>query len=123
MNMKDNTRARFKKTLVGSSVVVGMIVLIVLVTAGAYAAGPESSEGPGVKRDPDVLRWAFMSAAIVASVSCVGAGIAVAYVGSAALGTIGEKPELFGRAIIFVGLAEGIAIYGLIVAIIILFQV
>jgi V/A-type H+-transporting ATPase subunit K len=45
---------------------------------------------------------------------------AVAKVGSAAAGTIVEKPELFGRVIVLVGLAEGIAIYGLIVSILIL---
>ena len=46
----------------------------------------------------------------------IAAGIAVAYVGSAALGVIGEKPELAGRALIFVGLAEGIAVWGLLIA-------
>jgi V/A-type H+-transporting ATPase subunit K len=44
----------------------------------------------------------------------------VAGVGSAAVGALAEKPELLGRVLIFVGLAEGIAIYGLIVAILIL---
>jgi V/A-type H+-transporting ATPase subunit K len=47
----------------------------------------------------------------------------VAVVGSAAMGAISEKPELFARALIFVGLAEGLAIYGLIVAIMILGRV
>jgi V/A-type H+-transporting ATPase subunit K len=36
------------------------------------------------------------------------------------MGAVAEKPELAGRALVFVGLAEGIAIYGLIVAIMIL---
>jgi len=49
--------------------------------------------------------------------------LAVAVVGAAALGAISEKPELFGQALIFVGLAEGIAIYGLIIAIMILGRV
>jgi V/A-type H+-transporting ATPase subunit K len=44
----------------------------------------------------------------------------VAVVGSAAVGALAERPELLGRVLIFVGLAEGIAIYGLIVAILIL---
>ena len=46
--------------------------------------------------------------------------IAVAKVGAAAVGALAEKPELFGRLLILVGLAEGIAIYGLIVSILIL---
>ena len=62
----------------------------------------------------------YLSAAIAVGASTLGAGIAVAVVGAAAMGAIGEKPELSGRALIFIGLAEGIAIYGLIVALMIL---
>lgn len=62
----------------------------------------------------------YLSAAIAVGASTLGAGIAVAVVGSAAMGALGEKPELAGRALIFVGLAEGIAIYGMIVALMIL---
>jgi V/A-type H+-transporting ATPase subunit K len=51
------------------------------------------------------------------AVACVAAGYAVAQVGAAAIGVLSEKPELMGRVLIFVGLAEGIAIYGLIIAI------
>ena len=50
----------------------------------------------------------------------IGAAIAVAYTGSAALAAISEKPELFGRAIVFVGLSEGVAIYGLVVALLLI---
>jgi V/A-type H+/Na+-transporting ATPase subunit K len=70
--------------------------------------------------DPDVLRWGFASAAAAASLSALGAGYAVAQVGTAALGALAEKPDLFGRVLVIVGLAEGIAIYGLIVAILVL---
>jgi V/A-type H+/Na+-transporting ATPase subunit K len=69
---------------------------------------------------PDVLRWAFIAAALAAGLSTLAAGYAVAVVGSAAVGALAEKPELLGRVLILVGLAEGIAIYGLIVAILIL---
>jgi V/A-type H+-transporting ATPase subunit K len=62
----------------------------------------------------------YLSAAIAVGASTLGAGIAVAVVGSAAMGALSEKPELAGRALIFVGLAEGIAIYGMIVALMIL---
>ena len=54
------------------------------------------------------------------ALAALGAGFAVAKVGTAAIGALAEKPELFGRLLIFVGLAEGIAIYGLIVSILIL---
>jgi V/A-type H+-transporting ATPase subunit K len=69
---------------------------------------------------PEVMKWGFLSAALVAGLSALGAAYAVAVVGGAAMGAVAEKPETAGRALVFVGLAEGIAIYGLIVAIMIL---
>ncbi len=65
---------------------------------------------------------AFLAAAIAVGASAIGGAIAVAYTGAAALAALSEKPELFGRAIVIVGLAEGIAIYGLIVAVLILLR-
>jgi V/A-type H+-transporting ATPase subunit K len=62
----------------------------------------------------------LVSAALAVGFACIGAGYAVAQVGAAAMGAVSERPELAGRALIFVGLAEGIAIYGLIVAVMIL---
>lgn len=70
--------------------------------------------------DANVAPWAMMAAAIAAGLSTLAAGYAVAVVGSAAVGALAEKPELLGRVLILVGLAEGIAIYGLIVAVLIL---
>ena len=68
-----------------------------------------------------VKKWGFLAASISVGLGSIAGGIAVAYVGSAALGVIAEKPEAAGRALIFVGLAEGIAIYGVIIAILILY--
>jgi len=62
----------------------------------------------------------FLGAAIATGLAAIGSGIAVGIAGAAAIGAIGEKPELLGRTLIFVGLAEGIVIYGLIVSFIIL---
>ncbi|MEO8676089.1 MAG: ATP synthase subunit C, partial [Casimicrobiaceae bacterium] len=61
-----------------------------------------------------------LAAALSTALAALGAGYAVAKVGAAAIGALAEKPELFGRLLILVGLAEGIAIYGLIVSILIL---
>jgi V/A-type H+-transporting ATPase subunit K len=63
---------------------------------------------------------ALLGAAIAVAASSIGAAIAVSYTGAAALAAMSERPELFGRAMVIVGLAEGIAIYGLIVAIILI---
>ncbi|MEA3254881.1 MAG: ATP synthase subunit C [Candidatus Altiarchaeota archaeon] len=60
------------------------------------------------------------AAATVMSLSAIGAAYAIAVTGSAAAGATAEKPEVFGKVMIFVALAEAIAIYGLIIAILIL---
>jgi len=83
-----------------------------VVSAAAAGAAPAAASKN--------MTWGFLSAAISVGLGSIAGGIAVAYVGSAALGAIGEKPELAARALLFVGLAEGIAIYGLIIAIMIL---
>ena len=70
--------------------------------------------------DPDVLRWGYLAAALATGLSAIAAGIAVGSVGAAAVGAVAERPELFGRTLVLVGLAEGIAIYGLIISIMIL---
>ena len=64
--------------------------------------------------------YAMIGAAIAVGASSICAAIAVGYTGAAALAAISEKPEMFGRAMVIVGLAEGIAIYGLIIAVILL---
>jgi len=74
------------------------------------------------KIDPGVLGLGYLAAALATGLAALGAGIAVAAVGAAAIGALAEKPELFGRVIIFVGLAEGIAIYGVIISVLILNQ-
>lgn len=60
--------------------------------------------------------YKFISMALAVGMSSVGAGYAVAKTGTAASAAITERPELFGRTIVYVGMAEGIAIYGLLVA-------
>ncbi len=62
----------------------------------------------------------FIAVALSTGLAAIGAGYAVGTVGSAALGAVSEDPKILGKTLIFVGLAEGIAIYGLIISIIIL---
>jgi V/A-type H+/Na+-transporting ATPase subunit K len=94
---------------------------VAVATFTLIAAWPAlAAESVAVPPDPDVLRWGFASAALAAGLAALGAGYAVAQVGTAALGALAEKPDLFGRVLVIVGLAEGIAIYGLIVSILIL---
>lgn len=62
----------------------------------------------------------FIAAAISTSASCLGAGFAVASAAPAAIGAISENSDNFGKAMIFVALAEGVAIYGLLISILII---
>ena len=110
-----NTSTRWTAALAVLAATVAVLATIALLaTAPALAAGPVAAVDPGV------LRWGYVSAAASAGLAALGAGYAVAQVGTAALGALAEKPELFGRVLVLVGLAEGIAIYGLIVSILIL---
>ena len=60
--------------------------------------------------------WKYIAAALSTGLSCIGGGIAVASAASAALGAISEDSSIMGKSLIFVALAEGIALYGLIVS-------
>jgi V/A-type H+/Na+-transporting ATPase subunit K len=91
----------------GVATVAGAKVAIAAKSAAAVSGGT-SNTGP------------LLGAGIAVAGSTVGAGIAVAYAGAAALAVMSERPELFGRAMVIVGLAEGIAIYGLIIGIILI---
>jgi len=108
---------RWMMALVGLTALTAVLATIALLMA-APALAQESAVAAAA--DPSVLRWGFVSAAASAGLAALGAGYAVAQVGTAALGALAEKPELFGRVLVMVGLAEGIAIYGLIVSILIL---
>jgi len=96
-----------------AAVAIGVTFMLQMMPAAAQTATHTAA-------DSAVAPWAMMAAAIAAGLSSLAAGYAVAVVGSAAVGALAEKPELLGRVLILVGLAEGIAIYGLIVAVLIL---
>ncbi len=103
----------------------GIVVLAAAVVLLAVAAGPAgvssaATVATAAKTAAGGNSAALIGAAIAVAGSTIGAGIAVAYVGAAALAVMSERPELFGRSMVIVGLAEGIAIYGLIVGIILI---
>lgn len=64
----------------------------------------------------------YIAAGLSTGLSCVGGGIAVASAASAALGAISEDASVLGKSLIFVGLAEGVCLYGLIISFMILGQ-
>jgi V/A-type H+-transporting ATPase subunit K len=101
----------------------GVNVLLALMLMGAglmWFFAPEMVAAAGLFQESSANIYAPLAAAFSVSAGSLGAAYAVSTVGSAAMGALAEKPEIFGRALIFVGLAEGVAIYGLIIAFIIL---
>jgi V/A-type H+-transporting ATPase subunit K len=75
--------------------------------AGTVAANPSAGLG-------------YLAAGLSTGLATIGAGVAVGAVGSSAVGAVSEDPKLLGKTLIFVGLGEGIAIYGLVISIMIL---
>ncbi|CAK7031482.1 ATPase [Tissierella sp. P1] len=89
-----------------------LVAAIITLVPGAINAETTGSAAPS--------GLGFLAAALSTGLATVGAGYAVAVVGSSALGAVSEDSSILGKTLIFVGLAEGIAIYGLIVSILIL---
>ncbi|MCD6363060.1 MAG: ATPase [Synergistetes bacterium] len=112
-------KAYAKKVLLFSSVaILASVVLLFLLPVSGASAAPEES-AISIPRSIDIAAG-YIGAAVAVGAAAIGAGIAVAATGSAMIGVMAEKPELIGRAMIVVALAEGIAIYGMIIAIMIL---
>lgn len=89
------------------------LIMVWLASPTRVLAAGLAQEGGG---DPYIT----LAAALSTGLASIGAGIAVGGSGAAAVGATAEKPESFGRSLIFVGLSEGIAIYGLMISFIIL---
>lgn len=96
------------------------ITTAVLAAAGSVSAFAQTQ---GAATAP-VSAWTggikYLAAALAVSVAAVAGGMAVAKIGSAAMGAMAEKPELSGKALPYVGLAEGICLWGFLVALLIL---
>jgi len=101
-----------------TSFIVMMIGATVFMLSGYSAAAAATDAAVLAPSVGDGLK--FIGAALSTGLACIGTGTAVAASASAAIGAISEDPKLLGRTIIFVGLSEGIAIYGLIISIMIL---
>lgn len=109
-----------RKLVFGLSTVNIVMAVLLLGVGLVWFLAPEvvaaSSFGQATTSDP----YVSLAAAIAVGAGSIGAAYAVSATGAAAIGAIAEKPDVFGKALIFVGLAEGVAIYGLIIAFIIL---
>lgn len=103
-----------------SAVFASVIATVLFLVLSVFPELAIAADGNTTKLSSEAMQWGFLGAAIATGASSLGAGIAVGSVGAAAVGVLAEKPDLFGRVLVLVGLAEGIAIYGLIISIMIL---
>lgn len=113
---EDPSKDKIKKALkinLSTFVPVMAMILVLLLPANTRAAAETVATS-----NVDGLR--YIGAALSTGLATIGTGYAVGTVGSAALGAISEDQSILGRTIIFVGLAEGIAIFGVIISILIL---
>jgi V/A-type H+-transporting ATPase subunit K len=104
-----------KASRILTSIMIFLFAMLCLSTIPVFAA-----EDAGDVSTNQVDGLKYIGASLAIGLACIGAGIAVAYVGAAALGVIGEKPDLLGKTLIYLGLAEGIAVYGIVISILIL---
>jgi V/A-type H+/Na+-transporting ATPase subunit K len=120
-NGKSNPSQAVSKMVTGFN---GFNLLVGLFAAGllvVWLGTPSGASAAGAAQEGGVVdQYATLAAALSTGLACIGAGIAVGGSGAAAVGATAEKPESFGRALIFVGLSEGIAIYGLIISFLVL---
>ncbi|MCL2043662.1 MAG: ATP synthase subunit C [Treponema sp.] len=83
-----------------------------------FASGQEDSSSDTAS--PPVSVWRYFAAALSVGISCIAGGMAVGRIGAAAMGAMSENPELSGKALPYAGLAEGICLWGFLVALLIL---
>ena len=103
------------------------LILIFLIFSAVFIFASEATGEKGEKVQQDKTleeagksSFKYLSASIAVGIACIAGGFAVGKIGAAAMGAMSEKPEVSGKAIPFVGLAEGICLWGFLVALLIL---
>jgi V/A-type H+-transporting ATPase subunit K len=95
-----------------------LFVCILLISAAVFAQEGAAAEEAGGSY-ADALK--YFAAALAVGLSCIAGGMAVGKIGSAAMGAMSENPDLSGKALPYAGLAEGICLWGFLVALLMLF--
>jgi len=96
-------------------VMVALLVILGVVFSAQFAFAQEGAEAENA-----ASVWKYLAAALAVGLSCIAGGMAVGRIGSAAMGAMSENPELSGKALPYAGLAEGICLWGFLVALLIL---
>ena len=113
----EKTKRRYKRAL-GVNVFFyfgAFVIASIMMFGGSMQAADAAEKAAGM-----ATGLGYIAAALSTGMSCVGGGVAVASAASAALGAISEDSSVLGKSLIFVGLAEGVCLYGLIISFMIL---
>ncbi len=99
--------------------IIGILTVMVACCAAIFA---QESSGNAVQIPGEAVMKAvkYFSAALAVGLACIAGGMAVGRIGASAMGAMSENPELSGKAIPYVGLAEGICLWGALIAVLIL---
>ncbi len=122
--MKNNKVGNVRTQLLTSvGLFSAMVVAFIVVGADqvVLAATTETANNAAVAGLTLGDGFKYLAAALSTGLATIGTGVAVGSVGSSAIGAVSEDPTILGKTLIFVGMAEGIAIYGMIISILILF--
>ena len=111
---------RWARAIGGANLLLFFGGLALLMLGGLGDALAQTGADGGVREVSVGYGLALLGIGLPTGLATIGAGIAVSAVGAASLAVITEKPEVFGRTLVYLGLAEGIAIYGLVVTILLL---
>ena len=113
----EKNKKRYKRTIgVNAFFFFGSFVLASIMMLGSKVEAADTAAAAA----STATGLGYLAAALVTGLSCIGGGIAVASAASAALGAISEDSSVLGKSLIFVGLAEGVCLYGLIISFMIL---
>ena len=116
----DRPRPWFRPALLGNFALFALAEVLLL-ALGAREAMAAVEQGAAATGDISTgLGLALLGIGIPTGLAAIGAGVAVGPIGAASLAVLAEKPDFFGRTLIYVGLGEGIAIYGLVMSILLL---
>ena len=114
----EKTKGRYKTALAANLFLFfGTMVFAAVVM---FSGNAQAAEAGALAAGTSAAGMGYLSAALSTGLSCLGGGIAVSAAASAALGAISEDSSILGKSLIFVGLAEGVCLYGLIISFMIL---
>ena len=114
--MGEKTKGRYKTALgINTLLFFGTLIVSSVFMFNGQASAAEAAAATG-----SIAGMGYLAAALSTGLACIGGGIAVSAAASAALGAISEDGSILGKSLIFVGLAEGVCLYGLIISFMIL---